>query len=130
KTTVCRLFALFGVPVYNADDRAKAITTENHILKQQIIESFGHNSYLSDGTYNRPYISGIVFRDANKLQLLNSIIHPAVRQDGHEWQERHSDFLYTIKEAALLFESGSHLDLDKIIFVAAPEPLRIQRVVS
>lgn len=130
KTTVCRLFALFGVPVYFADDRAKTIITENQLLKQQIIQAFGPNSYLKNGTYNRPYISGMVFKDASKLQLLNSIIHPAVRQDGLEWQKRHSDYPYTIKEAALLFESGSYRDLDKIIFVSSPVSMRIHRVMS
>lgn len=130
KTTVCKLFALFGVPVYYADERAKAITTENQSLKQQIIEAFGPNSYLSDGTYNRPYISGIVFKDATKLVLLNSIIHPAVHMDAKEWQEKNSRFPYSLKEAALLFESGSNQDLDMIIFVSAPESLRIQRVMS
>ena len=130
KTTVSKIFELLGVPVYNADERAKAITTGNQFVKQQIIESFGPNSYLSDGSYNRTYIAGIVFKDTSKLEILNSIIHPAVRKDGHEWQEKHSHFPYTLKEAALLFESGSYKDLDKIIFVSAPESLRIQRVMS
>jgi dephospho-CoA kinase len=130
KTTVCKLFELLGVPVYYADERAKVITTENQKLKKEIIAVFGPNSYLGDGSYNRPYISGIVFKDSSKLALLNSIIHPAVRLDGNEWQEKHSKYPYTLKEAALLFESGSNQDLDKIIFVAAPESMRIQRVIA
>ncbi len=130
KTTVCKLFAVFGVPVYYADERAKAITTSNTSVKARIIEAFGAESYLPDGSYNRPYISGLVFKDAEKLALLNSIIHPAVIEDGIEWQKQHSQQAYILKEAALLFESGSYRDLDKIIFVAAPESIRIQRVMT
>lgn len=130
KTTVCRLFALMGVPVYNADERARSITIENTLVKTQITEAFGGDSYLPDGSYNRPYISEIVFKDSTKLAILNSIIHPAVREDGRKWQDQYSQHPYILKEAALLFESGSYRDLDKIIFVSAPESIRVQRVMS
>lgn len=130
KTTVCKLFAVFGVPVYYADERAKAMTTSNASVKARIVAAFGVESYLPDGSYNRPYISGLVFKNTEKLALLNSIIHPAVIDDGIEWQKQHSHLPYILKEAALLFESGTYRDLDKIIFVSAPESLKIQRVMN
>jgi dephospho-CoA kinase len=128
KTTVCKLFEKMGVPVYYADDRARKLIQEDIDLKKAITEAFGKESYMDDGSYNRKYIADIVFSDPQKLALLNSIVHPAVFRDGAVWQAQNSNFPYTLKEAALLFESGSYLQLDKIIYVFAPTDIRTQRV--
>lgn len=129
KTTVCRLFECYGVPVYYADERAKHLISNDPALRKSIRKYFGANAYHPDGSYNRPYMANIVFSDKEKLQLLNSLVHPAVARDGQAWLVKHSDAPYTLKEAALLFESGSYKDLDRIIFVSAPLELRVSRVV-
>ena len=85
---------------------------------------------LSDGKISRPALAEIVFGDAERLKLLNSIIHPAVRSDFKEWLGRHEDFPFVIKEAAILFESGSYSECDAIITVVAPMDIRIQRVMN
>lgn len=125
KTTVAKIFETLGVPVYYADDAAKRLVGSDPELIRKISDAFGPESY-ADGVYNRPYIAGIVFNQPEKLQLLNSIIHPATIADAENWMRRQS-FPYAIKEAALLFESDSHKYLDKIIGVSAPTELRIQR---
>lgn len=129
KTTVCRLFEYFGIPIYYADERAKDLITNDAALRKSIIKHFGADAYHPDGSYNRPYMANIVFSDKEKLQLLNSLVHPVVARDGQAWLLEHSDAPYTLKEAALLFESGSYRDLDRIIFVSAPLELRVSRVV-
>ena len=81
------------------------------------------------GALNRKFLANIVFKDPDKLKLLNNIVHPAVRNDYNEWHNQQNT-AYTIREAAILFESGAYEDCDKIITVNAEESLRIERVVK
>ncbi|RMF02697.1 MAG: dephospho-CoA kinase, partial [Bacteroidetes bacterium] len=117
-------------PIYYADERAKALMTENEELRAQLIATFGAQTYTPDGTLNRAYLAGIVFQNDEKLAQLNALVHPIVQQDGERWQALQQDAPYTLREAALLFESGIYRSLDKIIVVTAPEDLRIARVVA
>jgi len=130
KTTVCRIFEVLGIPVYYADDRAKAIMVENTAVVEQIKNLFGSEAYLPDGSLNRAHIAEVAFNDQEKLNQLNGIVHPAVFADGDAWHKQQTDVPYTLKEAALLFESGGYKLMDKMITVVAPEELRIQRVVQ
>jgi len=130
KTTVCRMFEQLGVPVYYADERAKAIMAEDKIVIKKIIALFGPEAYQRDGRLNRAYIASVVFHDKKKLGALNAIVHPAVFEDGERWHAMQAGVPFTLKEAALLFESGGNKLLDQIITVSAPEDLRIQRVME
>lgn len=132
KSTVCRLFEKFGVPVYYADDRAKWLMNHYEDLKQKLKESFGAATYKEDGLLDRAYLAGIVFKDRAKLDVLNSIVHPVVFEDGEQWQAEQEALgaVYSLKEAALLFETGSYQHLDRIIVVTAPEETRIKRVME
>jgi dephospho-CoA kinase len=125
KTTVARIFQVLGVPVYYADQEAKRLMNEDELLKQQIIGHFGKEAY-KDGRLDNKYLAAIVFKDRSKLDILNSIVHPATIRDGEEWMKRQTT-PYAIKEAALIFESHSQEYLDYVIGVSAPEPLRIHR---
>ena len=130
KTTVCKIFAVLGIPVYYADDRAKWLMQHDPQLIEQIKAHFGEKAYGPDGQLQRAYLAGIVFKDQKKLEQLNAIVHPAVREDGLAWDRQHTDTPYTLREAALLYESGISELLDQIIVVTAPEELRIQRVMQ
>lgn len=128
KTTVCKIFELLGIPVYYADDRAKHLMNTDTVVRDQIIEAFGTDSYTDEGL-NRTHIAQIVFKDRAQLSRLNSIVHPAVGRDSDEWFAA-QESSYAIKEAALLVETKGYLQLDFLISVSAPEELRISRVVS
>jgi dephospho-CoA kinase len=130
KSMVCKIFSVLGVPIYDADSRAKNLMTTDGILVEQIKKEFGSLSYNSQGVLNREYLSASVFNQPNKLEKLNSLVHPRVAVDFKKWVEEHSAFAYIVKEAALLFESGSYRTLDKIILVTAPEAMRIERVLT
>jgi dephospho-CoA kinase len=130
KTTVCKIFETLGIPVYYADDRAKALYLENLDLKNGIMGLFGIESYFSDGQLNRKWISDLAFQDPELLKKLNALVHPVVHKDGNDWHQAQKNVPYTLKEAALLFESGGDKYLDKIITVYAPKVLRIQRVIK
>jgi len=128
KSIVSQIFSTLGIPVLDADVLAKKIMHENDEVKSQIIHAFGVESYNEQGL-NRSFIANIVFKDPFQLQVLNSIVHPATIEAGKIWASQ-QNAPYTIKEAALFFESGSAEGMDIIIGVYAPDSLRIHRVMQ
>jgi len=128
KSTIAKIFETLAIPVYYADDAAKELMNSNEDLKQSVMQLFGKDSY-KEGVLDRKYIASLVFNDTKKLELLNSIIHPATIKDAEAWLQQQTA-PYAIKEAALLFESGASENLDYIIGVYAPRQLRIQRVIK
>ncbi len=131
KTTVCAIFERLGVPVYNADKRAKDLMQDDKNLVSQIKQLFGKAAYHEDGSLNRLYLAEQVFGNEEKLLELNELVHPVVKNDYESWVSilEKKGYSYCIKEAALLVESGSYKDLDKLIVVSAPEEDRINRVI-
>ena len=125
KTTVAKIFELLGIPVYYADEAGKRLMNEDDEIKRQIINLFGNEIY-SIGKLNRKQLADIVFNIPEKLDQLNAIVHPATINDANKWMLKQTA-AYTVKEAALLFESGANELLDFVIGVEAPTPLRIQR---
>lgn len=132
KTTVCRIFEALGVPVYDADYWAKWLIVHDPEVRTAIVGLFGAEAYLPDGAYNRPFVAAIVFENPEKLAALNAAVHPAVERHSRAWHEQQAraGYPYTLKEAALMVESGSHRFLDALIVVTAPEEIRIRRVME
>ena len=128
KTTVAKVFEVLGVPVYYADEAAKRLMNEDEILKDEIQHHFGKECYV-EGKLNRKYLSELVFTNDKKLALLNSIVHPVTIADAQKWMQQQTT-PYAVKEAALIFESGSQQELDYVIGVFTPIPMRIQRVIK
>jgi dephospho-CoA kinase len=128
KSTVCRIFRFLGVPVYEADLAARRLMQEDASLKQSIQDAFGVESY-ANGAPNRPYLAKLVFGNPEKLQALNKLVHPAVFRDFEEWCAAQKA-PYVIKEAAIIFESGSQRQLHRVVAVLAPTELRIERAMQ
>ncbi len=126
KTTVAKIFQTLGIPVFDADTSAKQIMNNNQTIKEDIIAAFGEEVYSDEGL-DRKKLALIVFNDEKKLALLNSIVHPHTIKASEEWAKQ-QQAKYVIKEAALLFESGSNKELDFVIGVMAPKEMRIERV--
>ncbi len=123
------MFEELGIPVYYADERGKYLMQHEHHLIDEIKKLFGPEAY-DNGSLNRKFISEQVFHDKPKLDLLNSLVHPAVFHDMECWlqEQEEKKFPYALKEAALLVETGSYIGLDKLIVVTAPLNIRINRV--
>jgi dephospho-CoA kinase len=130
KTTVCKIFETLGIPVYYADERARALYLENDTLRAGAIALFGKSAYLENGDFNRKLVADEAFKNPEILKKLNALVHPAVLKDGNDWHDAQRNVPYTLKEAALLYESGGDKVLDKIITVFAPKELRIERVIE
>ncbi|MFN8324009.1 MAG: dephospho-CoA kinase [Chitinophagales bacterium] len=131
KSTVCKMFEKLGIPVYYADERAKYLMQHEHHLIDEIRKTFGADIY-DNGSLNRKLLSERVFNNSSKLQQLNALVHPAVFRDTEEWVEEQKALKvpYVLKEAALLIESGSYKNLDRLIVVSAPLEIRIKRVID
>ncbi len=125
KSTVAKVFEVLGIPVYYADDAAKRLMNGDEELKEKIQLQFGNEVY-KNGKLDKKHLADIVFTSPEKLALLNALVHPATLKDADKWM-RNQETPYAIKEAALIFESGAHEQLDYVIGVKAPAPLRLQR---
>ena len=128
KSTVLELFKILGVKTYSADESAKKLVNTDPYLINLIKSSFGENIY-DKGQLNSKKLSDIVFENKEKLKLLNSIIHPAVAKDFKLFLNSNNED-YIVKEAAIIFETKSENNYDKIIFIQSPLEIRIERVIN
>ena len=128
KSLICKIFRHLGISVYDADRHAKALMTTDGILVSQVKKEFSDLSYHADGGLNREWLANHVFTDETKLNILNRLVHPRVAIDYEQWVSSRRNEPYVLKEAALLYESGSYRSLDKVIVVSAPEEIREKRV--
>ncbi len=128
KSTVAKMFELLDVPVYYADEASKRLYQTDKDLMLALKKHFGEDIYTNE-QLNRSRLAAIVFKDKSKLELLNSLVHPLTIRDAQEWMQKQTTS-YLIKEAALLFETGSVAGLDYVIGVYAPTHIRIKRVMD
>jgi dephospho-CoA kinase len=129
KSLICEIFSNLGIPVYNADDRARWLMENNEELVSEIKGEFGEGAY-SNEKLDRDFMAARVFNDKEQLNSLNQLVHPIVRLDAEEWAIKYPDKPYLIREAALMIESGAHKDLDLLLVVTAPVKTRKDRVLK
>jgi len=128
KTTIAKHIISLGIPVYIADDKAKKILMLPETLKSLKLV-FG-NAIFEGEILNKDKLSAIVFNNPKKLKQLNQITHPGIKKDFDNWLKANENFPLVVKEAAILFESGSYKDCDVIITIVAPIEERIHRVMT
>jgi dephospho-CoA kinase len=129
KTAVAHYMQSKGIPVYISDLEAKKVMEFPEIIAQ-ISNAFGTDMIDANKALDREKLASIVFNEPEKLKQLNSIVHPAVKKHFDNWIMQHQKFPVIVKEAAILFESGSYKDCDMIITVSAPLEVRIERVLK
>lgn len=128
KTYVAKIFENLGAPVFNADKEAKHCLNSDLQLMDSIKKMFGKNIY-ENNLLQTTLLANIVFNDKTKLEALNNLVHPVVKKKFSLWAKKQKSN-FVIKEAAILFESNSHLNLDLVICVSAPKSLRISRIIQ
>jgi len=128
KTMIAKYMKSLGIPVYIADDEAKKIMKSNEVLNE-IRKVFG-NTIFDEEKLNNVKLAQFVFNNSAKLEKLNAIVHPLVKKHFDKWLLKHKNSQLIVKEAAILFESGSYKYCDFIITVTAPIETRIQRVLE
>ena len=128
KSTVINYFKELGITCYQADDEAKKLMNSDKGLIKKIKNSFGDSIYINS-KLDRKKLSAIVFTDKQKLELLNSIVHPYVNRHFENYCKGLED-IYIIKEVAIIFETGTQNKFDKIILVRAPKEDRVKRIIK
>ena len=126
KTTVANFFTELGIPVFIADTEARFLMEQDSGVRQQIIALFGKDAYLGNMP-DRKFIASLVFNDADKLEALNSIIHPAVARHFKKWKAQQNS-PYVVYEAAILFEKGGYKNCDFNLLITAPLEERLKRL--
>jgi dephospho-CoA kinase len=129
KTFVCKILSTMGYPVFYSDTVAKDLIAFNQKVKQKIIDVFSKEAYLKSGELNKTYLAQQIFSDKNKLEKINQIVHPAVKKAFKEWEcEQSSDLIFY--ESAILFETDSYKDFNKVILVVASKEIKIKRILN
>lgn len=126
KTSISKFFKELAIPVYIADNAGKRLMETSAKIKSEIINLLGDKAYQNNQP-NRKYIASLVFKDAEKLNALNQIIHPAVATDFDSWKTDQTA-PYVIYEAAILFETGGEKKCDFTILVTADKEERVIRL--
>lgn len=132
KSVVARMVQVMGHEVYDCDSRAKALMTDDALVRDQLVEAFGKDTYLDDGSLNRQHLSRVAFADDSALARLNGIVHPATARDMQRWAGEQAalgaDTAFV--ETALLRTSGLDHLVDEVWHVTAPDDVRIDRVMA
>ena len=128
KSLVSKILNSMNFPVFDSDTEAKKILIEDKELREELINLFGEEVYTNE-ELNKPFLANIIFNNDVALQKVNSLIHPKVRQAFTEFASIQKAKI-VFNEAAILFESGGHKQLDHVILISAPEELRISRVMN
>ena len=128
KTFISKMFNSLGVPIYNADNRAKYLMNSSLKIKKNIVKIFGENSF-DNNTLNTNYLANNVFQDKKQLSILNSIVHPYVESDYIKWLKK-QDYIYSLYESAIIFENKNEKNFNKIICVTSDKNIRIDRLLK
>ena len=129
KSFVANIIEKMGFPVFYSDRVAKALMNSDLELIRLIKKEFGDDVYVSNNLINNKKLSSLAFRDNKALKNLNSLVHPFVKSNFKKWCINQNSKI-VFKEAAILFESKSNIDLDRIICVSANKNIRIDRIIK
>lgn len=129
KSVVSSILRVAGYQVYDCDSRAKQLMNTSEEIKNALTMKFGREVYNRDGTLNKTRLSDIIFNDADALHCVNSIVHPAVRDDITRWaQQQEHEPLFV--ETAILKEGGIDTIVNEVWNVVAPVETRVARVMK
>lgn len=130
KSYIARLLSdELGVPVYDCDAQAKRLSDEDPLIREALTRLVGEEVYAGRRLV-RPLLAAYLFHSEEHAAQVNAIIHPAVHRDFLRWQREHEDCALVALESAILYESGFHRFVDRVLFVRASQPLRIRRAMQ
>jgi dephospho-CoA kinase len=132
KSTASKYLKEKGIPVVDADLIARLAVDKGMPAYHEIIKAFGDGVLSPDFTINRSYLGDIIFKDAEKRKVLNSIVHPAVREEMNRQAESHlnAGSRSVVLDIPLLFESKLTHMVDKTLLVYVSPHVQLQRLLS
>jgi len=127
KTFVCHILQSMGYPVFYSDKEAKSILSNDLTVKNQIIDLFGKEAYLSSELLNREFLASKIFNDKELLSKMNAIVHPVVKGYFNEWViQQKSNIVFN--EAAIIFEIGNDKNYDAVVLIKASKETKVNRI--
>lgn len=134
KSVVAQIFAAMGIPTYDCDARAKSLYNSDAELRREMIALFGEGIYQAEsGEIDRARLANLIFGNAERMQAVTRLVHPAVRRDIDRWLEEQRYWgkeLVAIESAILLDSEGLRAKVDVVVAVTAPEELRLARAMA
>ena len=128
KSYVCKIFNQLGISTFHSDEETKKLYFLPDV-KREIIGRFGEEVYFADGSLNKKLLSYHLFQNPEALKFIEALLYPKLNQVFDEWCEQQPSE-YVLFESAILFEKNFDKQFDKIIFVSAPENVRLQRAME
>ena len=128
KSLVCKIFNHLGINTFHSDEETKKLYFLPDV-KKEIIGRFGEEVYFADGSLNKKLLSYHLFQNEEALKFIEALLYPKLNQVFDEWCEKQNS-KYVLFESAILFEKNFDKQFDKIIFVSAPEDVRLQRAMQ
>ena len=128
KSLVCKIFNHLGINTFHSDEETKKLYFLPDV-KKEIIGRFGEEVYFADGSLNKKLLSYHLFQNKEALQFIETLLYPKLNQIFDEWCMKQTSE-YVLFESAILFEKNFDNQFDKIIFVSAPEDVRLQRAMQ
>ena len=123
KSYVCQQLKALGYEVFDCDNAAKKLMHTSPEIRVKLTELIGPNAYDADGNLNKPVVANFLMSSMRNTRAVNQIVHPAVFD---AFRASGLDFM----ESAIIFESGAHKLVDKVVAIIAPKEMRIQRVMN
>lgn len=130
KSYVARHFEALGVPVFYADEEAKALYKDPEVIREIDVITGGKAIHNKGGrpVVSLPALAALIFQDSEIRRRVEAVIHPRVRQRFEAFSRQHDSKPYVLSEAALYFETGRWKDFDAVILITAPLEQRLQRL--
>jgi dephospho-CoA kinase len=128
KSAVSQLLASYGAVLVDSDLIAREVVAPGTPGLAAVVAEFGPGILAADGSLNRPALGAIVFADPERLQALNAIVHPLVRDRSAELEAAAAEDATVVYDVPLLAENGLAPLYDQVIVVDASEQVRLDRL--
>ena len=132
KSTVAKMIQSYNLPIVDADVVARQVVEPGTPTLKKIAEAFGDEVIAEDGTMDRAKVGSIIFHNEEMRKILNSIIHPAIREEMLRQRDEFMSYgeKNIFMDIPLLFESKLEHFVEKIIVVSVGEEVQLQRLME
>lgn len=132
KSTVAKMMRGYELPIVDADQVARDVVEPGSPTLAKIVAAFGEAALCEDGTMNREYVGQLIFHEPAKRNVLNDIIHPAIRTEMLRQRDEYvtNGHQHVVMDIPLLFESKLQHYVEKIIVVSVNEDVQLARLMA
>lgn len=129
KSTICRLFSRYNVPIIDADIIARELVEPDQPAFDEIVQLFGQSIVRSNGTLNRPTLRQLIFSSSKAKKQLENILHPKISEQLQQQSDK-LDTPYCILAIPLLIESKLQHSVDRILVIDIDLDQQLKRLCS